>query len=102
MRYTTISSSIASVVRRVIDTVAIAGAVRTMLHLTLMREHMGYCLEPCRPGFAFAGSYCSCPIANPQPGKPGGKRPSGHFDTLALAVCTTPSRLTFVRAKRRG
>ena len=54
MRFTSISSSIASVVCRVIGFVA-GSAVRTSLHLTHMREHMlldlGYWLKPCQPRF---------------------------------------------------
>lgn len=93
MRNTTISSSIASVVCRVIASVAVAGiAVRTFLHLTLMREHMGYWRELCQPGFDFGGNqrgYCG---SNPMPGsKPGLLRRFGISAPLAL-----------VRANRQG
>ena len=110
MRNTTISSSIASVVSRVI--VSIAGAVRNFLCLTSMREHMGCWLEPGQLGFAFAGAYCSYPAnkrqaADMQPGKPGGRRQLRRSG-IALAVCTTPfhsprmDRLTSVTAISRG
>lgn len=106
MRITTISSSIASVVSRVIDCVAIAGSVRMPLHLTLMREHLGCWLERClEPGFAYAGSYANYQAGNPkagkQPGKPGQARQLRLSD-IALAVRTAPSRLTSVSTRSRG
>ena len=102
MRNTTISSSIASVVTRVIASVANAGAVRCVLDLTLMREHMGTWHEPCRPGYAFAGSYqcCQQPF-NPGPSKPLGKRLLRQNDISAPAFYTALSRLK-VRAVSRG
>ncbi|MEZ6133274.1 MAG: hypothetical protein R3C53_00045 [Pirellulaceae bacterium] len=106
MRITTISSSIASVVARVIAEVA-GSAVRTFLHLTHMREHMlldlGYWLEPCQPGFT-CGNQQSF-HSNPLPGKqPGLLRLLG---ISALAVCPAPYaaasavRLATVRANDR-
>ncbi len=87
MRISTISSSFASVVIRVIDCVAVAGiAVRTFLHLTSTREPMGYWLEPCQPGFTLGGYH---PMGNPRPGY---KQP-GPLRLLGIsvpAVCPAP------------
>ena len=107
MRITSISSTIVSVVSRVIDSVVFAGrAVRTFLHLTHMREHMGYWLEPCQSGFASAGDRLGLQQpGNPKPGKqPGLLRLIG---ITAPAVCPAPSaaaaaRLASVRAHDRG
>ena len=102
MRITTITSSIASVVSRVIDVVASAGAVRTFLHLTLMREHLGSWQAPCQFEFAYASNCSGYPRANPMPGKPGGECRLRHSDMYAPTVCTTQTRLTSVRATRCG
>lgn len=120
MRFTSISSSIASVVSRVIGFVA-GGAVRTFLHLTQMREHllldlgfgdmgfgdMGYWLEPCQPGLTYGKDMqCLSRLGNPQPGKP-----SGLLRLLGITapvVCLAPSaaasavRLDSVRSQRLG
>jgi hypothetical protein len=115
MRFTSISSSIASVVNRVIGFVA-GAAVRTFLHLTQMREHllldlgfgdMRYWLEPCQPGFTNDRDIqCLSRLGNPQPGK----RPSllRLLGITAPVVCLTPSaaasaaRLDSVRSQRLG
>lgn len=102
MRNTSISSSIASVVNRVIASVAAAGiAVRTVLHLTFMREHMGYWLEPCQPGFAFSYDQRGRDLGNPQSGYKSGELRHcllGQNGNLAPAFCTTPTRLASARA----
>ena len=110
MRFTTISSSIASVVSRVIGFVA-GSAVRTFLHLTQMREHllmeMGYWLEPCQPGFTSDKDHsCLIRFGNQQPGK----RPAllRLLGISAPVVCLAPSaaasavRLDSVRTQRLG
>lgn len=102
MRNTTISSSIASVVCRVIASVAVAGiAVRTFLHLTFMREHLGYWRELGQPGSDFGGNQQGYfHPSNPMSGsKPGLLR---HFGISAPAYCPSPSRLASVRANRQG
>jgi len=115
MRFTSISSSIASVVSRVIGFVA-GGAVRTFLHLTQMREHllldlgfgdMGYWLEPCQPGLTYGKDMqCLSRLGNLQPGKR-----SGLLRLLGITapvVCLAPSaaasavRLDSVRSQRLG
>lgn len=105
MRKTTISSSIATVVAHVIDCVAVAGfAVRTFQLHALMREHLGYWLEPCQPGYAtsnpsYSTSNSSYATGNPRCGnKPGLLRQCG----IALAVCPAHSRLAPVQAARLG
>lgn len=121
MRFTSISSSIAYVVSRVIGFVA-GSAVRPFLHLTQMREHLlldmgfaetGYRLEPCQPGFTNDKdqSRLSC-LGNPQPGKrPGLLRLLGITAPAvwaAPAVCRAPIarasalRSDSVRSQRLG
>lgn len=107
MRITTISSTIASVVNHVIDSVVVAGvAVRTFLHLALMREHMGYWPAPCQPEYAFASDLA---VRSRTPDS----EPSKRLGSLrqcgipALALCLTPqaavaARLAFARAERQG
>lgn len=89
MRSTTISSSIASVVTRVIDSVAVAGsALRMAPRLMLMREHLGYWLTHCQPESAYEHDQFGR-ISGPQMGNKSyllrllGKR--------ELAVCPTPT-----------
>lgn len=109
MRFTSISSSIASVVSRVIGFEVAGAAVRTFLHHTHMREHMlldlGYWLEPCQPGFAYGRDQRLSRMGSPMPGnKPGLLR---LFGIPALAVCPAPhaaasvARLASVRANDR-
>lgn len=101
MRNTIISSSIASVVSRVIDSIAVAGsAVRTILRLTFMRERAGYWLEPCQPEFALACNHLGYQLGKLKPGiKPGHL---GQFGILAHAAYPAASRLASVRANRQG
>jgi hypothetical protein len=94
MRFTSISSSIASVVCRVIRSVVAGSAVRTFLHHTHMREHMlldlGYWLEPCQPGFAYGRDQQRLSLlGSSKPGnKPGLLRLLG---ISAPAVCPAPN-----------
>lgn len=102
MRNTTISSSFASSVTQVaVDCVAIAGiAVRTFLHLTYMRESMGYWRELCQSEIARRSERQHYHGGNLKPGnKPG---PLPHFGTPALAVCPAPFRLAAVRQTQQG
>lgn len=101
MRNTTISSSIVSVVSRVIDSVAVAGnSVRSFLRLALMRERLGYWQEPCQPGIAFCGDHLGHQLGKPASGyKPDAKR---QADIAAFAFYATPSRATSVRLTTRG
>lgn len=110
MRFTTISSSIASVVTRVIGFVA-GSAVRSFLHLTQLREHLlmdvGYWLEPCQPGFTNdKDSTCLNHFGNPQPGKrPGLLRLLGisaPVVCLAASAAASAVRLDSVRTQRLG
>ncbi|MEM7474394.1 MAG: hypothetical protein AAF483_05320 [Planctomycetota bacterium] len=106
MRITTISSSIASVVCRVIDSVAGTGAVRNFLTLTQlgnMRERMGNWQGLCQMRFAlpdgemrYLGSE-TLSLQPTQPGKPGGKRHAWHTD-IAQAIYA-PNRLASARAQ---
>ena len=102
MRNSTISSSIVSVVCRVINVVAIAGTVRSFLHLAHMRGHMGYWREPCQLEFAYAGDCHSHLLADLKPGKPVQPCRTRRANDTARTVFATPSRLTTVRAIRRG
>lgn len=103
MRIPSISSSFATVVSTiVVDCATFAGiALRAFLHLTSMREPMGYWLEQCQMsenagGWDQSGHQL---IGNLNPGcKPGHHR---HYGILALAVCPVPSRLA-IRANRQG
>lgn len=99
MRITNISSSIASVVCRVINSVAVAGvAVRMFLHLTFTREHMGYWLELCQPRLAWGGNdACYQPVDL----KPGNKPGLWREGITAPAVCLAPSRLASAQVSRR-
>lgn len=107
MRNTTISSSIASVVSRVIDSVVVAGsAVRNFHRPALMgeralkRENMGYWQE----------SYQLClALGTGQLGLPGGKpaaafKPAAarHCDITAMTGHTSLSTATSVRRQARG
>lgn len=108
MRISTISSSFASVVARVIKAVAVAGnAVRTFLHLTRTRdlrtsEVLGYWQEPCQQS---RFTYMSGPLGHPHIGSPGlGLKPEllRLLGMKQLAVCPAPSRLVFDQFSRRG
>lgn len=109
MRISTISSSIATVVSRVMDSVVIAGAVRVSDHLARMREHLGYWLEPCQPGFAFANCCASnaaayaagSPPVDKQPGNKPGQIHQLWQSDIALAYRTAPSRLASVSTTGR-
>jgi hypothetical protein len=100
MRKSTISSSSATLIARVIDVLAAAGlALRSFLHLTSMREHLGYRFEQRRPG----NEWGNCLTIS----YPGNKRPvlqpafvlaSG---ITAQIVCPTP-RLSQTRANWQG
>ena len=100
MRNTTITSSIASVVRPVADALTVAGiAAHSFLHLTFLREHMGYWLELCQSGFDYVGGKHRR-LGNPQPGgRPGMQRRLGISQ---LAVCPAPSRLASVKENLPG
>ena len=99
MRNTANSTSISSVVFRVID-VAGAGSARGLLALAVLREHLGYWQEQCLRGLAIGGTI-SRQMLNPMPGKPGQeclkRSDTRHSSDLALAVFTTPRSLA-VRA----
>ncbi len=103
MRITTISSSFAStVVASATDRVAFAGiAVRSFLHLTSMREFLGYWLERCQSEFAVGwDQHGYHPIGNQQPGNKPGLLP--RHGISALVLCPAPSRVATVRANRQG
>ena len=98
MRNTTISSSIASVVCRVIDSVAGNGAVRNFLTLTQLRERMGNWLELCHMHFGSPDGHLSYLSLKPkQPGEPGGKR--WRPTDIAQAIYA-PNRLASARAQQ--
>lgn len=102
MRNFTISNLFASVVTRVIDVLAVAGiGARSFLHLTSMREHMGYRLEHCQTGLLWSELLLSSL-------QMGSKRPELQRPAFALAygiaaqtVCPAP-RLSQARASWRG
>ncbi len=87
MRISAISSSIASVVARVIASVATVDAVRTFLHLTAMRGHTG-CWHK-RSKLAYEGGGYLLLNPNMQPGKPG-QDCRQRQSRIALAVSQTP------------
>ena len=93
MRISTISSTIASVVSRVIASIVTGSAAVAFLR-HLMRERMGYWQERCQPGYAFDGDTLH-QLHNPKPGnKPGLLRLLG---ISTLAVCPSPMTVSTVR-----
>ena len=96
-------TSIASVVSRVIASVADAGVVRTFLQLTSMRELMGLWQEYRQPGFAAYGSHFgdpwACPLSGDQPGSTCHLR---QYGMVPLAVSTAPNRFVSARASDLG
>lgn len=107
MRNTTISSSIASVVSRVIDSVAVAGsAVRNFHRPALMRErtlqsaNLGYWQESYQLCLALGTGQLGLPGAKPAAAfKPAAAR---HCDITAMTGHSTPSTATSVRRGGRG
>lgn len=103
MRTTTISSSFASIT---VASAAVRGAfagiaVRTFLHLTSMREYLGYWLERCQTEFASDwGQHGHQSHGKQQPGNKPGLLP--RHGILALVLCPAPSRVVKVRANRQG
>jgi hypothetical protein len=103
MRIISISSSIASAVAACVAVcVAFAGiAVRTFLHLTTMREPMGYWQEPCQSEFSRRSDLNSqSALRELKPSNHAWLLPHGGIATLA--VCPAPTRLAAVRDSRRG
>ena len=103
MRISTISSSFATAVITVATvSVTLAGiAVRTFLHLTNMRESMGYWLELCQSEFARGWEQPGFHRwGNAKPGHKPGLFPL--YGIAQLAVCPAPSRLADVRVNRHG
>ena len=97
MRISTISTSISSVVSRVIDVVAGAGFAHVRLALTVLRERLGNWQEQYLFGLAQCRAANCAIAANPMPGKPGMACQQRHDGKFALAVFTTPTVST-VRA----
>ena len=109
MRNTTISSSIASVVNRVITSVAVAGnGLRNFLRHVLMHEHMGNWQELCQPGLKCGKVDLSRPamFASPQPGYQAGLlRPFGISTPavyMAPVTADCSARLPSVRGYGQG
>ncbi len=104
MRKSSISSSFATAVATVVvDCAAFAGiALRTFLHLTSMRESMGYWLERYQSTEVAGGwdRHGRLPIGNLKPGFKPGHCP--QYCISVLAVCPATSRLAAVRANRQG
>lgn len=103
MRNTTISNSIATVVCRVIVSVVVAAVVRTFLHLTPVREPMGYWQRRKQPSFALAGGLAFHRAGNTDPSQQLGRGcHSWHAGVPAFAAYAAPSMLTSEMATRRG
>lgn len=100
MRNTTISSSIASVVSRVITSVVVAGsAVRNFLP-ALMRERMGYWHESYQLCLASDAGHLGLPAGKPAAAfKPAAAR---HCDIATTTGHTALSTATSVRLRARG
>lgn len=100
MRNSTISTSFAAVITRVINVLAVAGvAVRSFLHHLMTGEHTGYRLEQRQPGFS-GDRY---DLGNPQAGnkRPAMLQPAMAYGIAAQSVCSAP-RLSQTRASWRG
>lgn len=96
MRNSAISTSISSVVSRVIDVVAGAGFAHGRLALAELREQMRSWQEQYLRGLAMCSDRHRHIASNPLPGKPGTGCTS-HSSKHALAVSTTHTSLA-VRA----
>lgn len=97
MRNSTISTSISSVVSRVIDVVTGAGFAHVRLALAMFRERLGNWQEQYLYGLAQCRDAIRAIAANPMPGKPGMPCQMRHDGKFALAVFTPPTVST-VRA----
>ena len=100
---TTISSSIASALApvAVASVASVGGAVRTFLHLTSMREPLGYWLKRCQSEIARGWHPSGVQsISHLQFGDKPGLLP--RFGRPALDLCPAPTRLDINREPRQG
>ncbi len=99
----TISSSTASALATmaVASVASVGGAVRKFLHLTDMREPLGYWLERCQSEIARGWHPTGVQsIGHLQSGNKPGLLP--RFGRPALVLCPAPTRLGINRESRQG
>ncbi len=104
MRFTTVSSSITTVVARVFGFVAVGTTVRTFLHHLSMRGQLlmdsGYRPEPYSPECALSNQQSMIQrLVNSILGKPNMNWRTGK---LALAVCPAPAAIAAANAAARS